>query len=258
MLPIIRIASLTLQTRGLILLAAFWIALEVAERAARRLGLRGDDVYNLGLYGVIAGLVGARLGYVIQYWSVYRDDLGAIFALNVNTLSPIAGMLAGFGAAYWYARRKRIAIRRLLDTLTSGLVVFAAGLALADLASGDGYGAPAQLPWSINLWGELRHPTQVYHLLAAIVIGVVVWRSSRPFAPPETCGIFEGARFGLFVALYAASRLFLETFHGDSAAVAGVRVLQVWSLAALVTALVLLRRWAREWVRETTPVHESA
>ena len=247
MLPVIRIASLTLQTRGLILLAAFWIALEVAERAAKRLGLRGDDVYNLGLYGVVGGLIGSRLGYVIQYWSFYRDDPGAIFALNVNTLSPVAGLFVALATAYWYARRKGIANRRLLDALTPGLVAFAAGLALADLASGDGYGAPAQLPWSINLWGELRHPTQIYHLLAVIGIGAVVWRSSRPFG---------GAHFGLFVALYAASRLFLETFHGDSAAVAGARVVQVWSLAALIVALILLRRWAEEWIREIAPVHE--
>ena len=249
MFPVIRIASLTIQARGLIVLAAFWVASWAAERAAKRLGMRGDDVYNLGVYGLVAGVIGARLGYVIQYWSVYRDDLGAVFALNLNTLSPAAGLLAGLAAAYWYARRKRIANRRLLDVITPGLVVFAAGLALADLASGDGYGTPAQLPWSINLWGELRHPTQIYHLLAAIGIGVIVWRSSRPF---------DGARFGLFVALYAASRLFLETFHGDSATpFEGIRAVQVYSLAVLVAALLLLRRWVGEWMRETTPFHES-
>ena len=244
MLPILQIGSFTVQTRGLILLAAFWIASSAAERAARRLGLRGDDVYNLDFYGLVAGLLGARLGYVIQYWSVYQNDVGAIFALNFNTLSPIAGLLAALAVAYGYARRKGIANRRLLDALTPGLVVFAAGLALADLASGDGYGAPAQLPWSINLWGELRHPAQIYHLLAAIGIGIVVWRASRPF---------DGAHFGLFVALYAASRLFLESFHGDSETFAGLRVVQVWSLIALSVALLLLRRWAGEWMHRLQP-----
>ncbi|HJW84919.1 MAG TPA: prolipoprotein diacylglyceryl transferase family protein [Anaerolineae bacterium] len=247
MLPIIQVGPLVVPSRGLILLATFWVASWVAERAAKRLGLRGDDVYNLGFYGLVAGLLGARLGYVIQYWSVYQNDLGAIFALNLNTLSPAAGLLAALAVAYWYARRKRIVNRRLLDALTPGLVVFAAGLALADLASGDGYGAPAQLPWSINLWGELRHPTQIYHLLAASAIGVVVWRSSRPF---------DGAHFGLCVALYAASRLFLETFHGDSEIFAGVRVVQVWSLIALVIALLLLRRWAGDWARDVQPANE--
>ncbi len=246
MFPVIRLGPLTLQARGLISLVAFWVASDVAGRAAKRLGLRDDDVASLAFLSLIFGLIGARLGYVIQYWSVYRTDLGAIFALNFNALSPVAGILVGCGAAIGYARRKGIAHRRLLDALTPGLIIFAAGLALADLASGDGYGAPTTLPWAIELWGEQRHPTQVYDLLAVIGIGLIVWRSSRPF---------DGARFGLFVVLYAAARLLLEFFHGDSATLADVRVVQLESLAALVVALWLLHRWAREWVQsvEATP-----
>ena len=248
MFPVIRLGPLTLQVRGLILLAAFWVASDVAGRAAKRLGLRDDDVANLAFLSLIFGLIGARLGYVIQYWSVYRTDLGAIFALNFNTLSPVAGLIVGCAAAIGYARRRGIANRRLLDVLTPGLIIFAAGLALADLASGDGYGAPTTLPWAIDLWGELRHPTQVYDLLAAVIIGFVVWRASRPF---------DGARFGLFMALYAAARLLLETFHGDSATVADIRVVQIWSLIALVVALWLLHRWAREWTQNRKAVHRT-
>ncbi|CAG1012632.1 hypothetical protein ANRL4_04695 [Anaerolineae bacterium] len=110
-------------------------------RAAKRFGLRDDDVSNLAFLGLIFGLIGARLGYVIQYWSVYRTDLGAIFALNFNTLSPAVGIIVGCVAAVWYVRRKGIANRRLLDAPTPSLIIFAAGLALADLASGDGYAA---------------------------------------------------------------------------------------------------------------------
>jgi prolipoprotein diacylglyceryltransferase len=94
------------------------------------------------------------------------------------------------------------------------------------------------------LWGELRHPTQVYQLIAVIVIGFIVMRSSRPFGLPVALGIFDGARFGLFVALYAATRLIVEAFRGDSLVINGVRVDQLWSLIALVIAWIVLRRWA--------------
>jgi prolipoprotein diacylglyceryltransferase len=249
MFPIIRLGPLALQARGLILLVAIWVASDVAGRAAKRLSLREDDVANLALVGLIFGIIGARLGYVLQYWSVYRDDLGGILALNLNTLSPVAGIAVAFVAAIWYARRKKIANRLLLDVLTPGFIIFAAGLAVADLASGDGYGAPTTLPWAINLWGELRHPTQVYDLLAVIIIGVIVLRSARPF---------DGARFGSFAALYAASRLLLETFHGDSTTVSDIRVVQVWSLAALIIALWLLHQWAKPWAHSLEVTHETS
>jgi phosphatidylglycerol---prolipoprotein diacylglyceryl transferase len=236
MFPIIHIGPLSIQARGLILLAAFWLAAEAAERGAKRLGLRGDVVYSLAFIAAAAGLIGARLGYVLEHWVAYQNDLGSIVALNFNTLSPLAGVVTGVLAGYWYARRKRVANRRLLDALTPGFIVLAGGLALADLASGDAYGSPSSLPWAIELWGAARHPTQVYQLIAVIVIGVMVLKSKRSF---------DGAWFGLFVALYSAVRLFSEAFRGDSETISGLRTAQLVSLIVLLIALVLLRRWAR-------------
>jgi prolipoprotein diacylglyceryltransferase len=211
MFPVIQLGPFSIQARGLILLAAFWLAAEAAERGAK------------------------RLGYVLEHWSAYQGDLGSIVALNFNTLSPLAGVVTGIIAAYWYARRKGVANRKLLDALTPGFIVFAGGLALADLASGDAYGSPSSLPWAIELWGAQRHPTQIYQLIAVIVIGLLVLKSDRAF---------DGAWFGLFVVVYAASRLFIEGFRGDSETIGGLRTAQVWSLIVLLVALVLLRRWA--------------
>jgi phosphatidylglycerol---prolipoprotein diacylglyceryl transferase len=241
MFPIIHLGPLSIQARGLILLAAFWLAAEAAERGAKRLGLRVDVVYSLAFIAATGGLIGARVGYVLEHWSAYQSDLGSIVALNFNTLSPLAGVVTGALAAYWYARRKGVAQRLLLDALTPGFIVFAGGLALADLASGDAYGSPSSLPWAIELWGATRHPTQIYQLLAVIVIGVIVLRSDRAF---------DGAWFGLFVALYSASRLFIEGFRGDSETIGGLRTAQVCSLIVLLSALVLLRRWAKSTVVE--------
>lgn len=236
MFPVIHLGPLSIQARGLILLAAFWLAAEAAERGAKRLGLRGDVVYSLAFIAAVAGLMGARVGYVIEHWSAYQSDPGAIVALNFNTLSPLAGVMTGMLAAYWYARRKGVANRRLLDALTPGFIVVAGGLALADLASGDAYGSPSSLPWAIELWSAARHPTQIYQLLAVIVIGVIVLKSDWAF---------DGAWCGLFMALYAASRLFIEGFRGDSETIGGLRTVQGWSLIVLLVTLVLLRRWAR-------------
>jgi phosphatidylglycerol---prolipoprotein diacylglyceryl transferase len=236
MFSVIHLGPLSIQARGLILLAAFWLAAEAAERGAKHLGLRGDVVYSLAFIAALAGLLGARLGYVLEHWAAYQSDLGAIVALNFNTLSPLAGVAAGVVAAYLYARRKGVANRRLLDALTPGLIVLAGGLALADLASGDAYGSPSSLPWAIELWGAARHPTQIYQLLTVIVIGVIVLKADRPF---------DGARFGLFVALYAGSRLFIEAFRGDSETLGSVRTAQVWSLIILLAALIALRQWAK-------------
>src|SRR5512139_3878356 len=218
MFPVIHLGPLSIQARGLILLAAFWLAAEAAERGAKRLGLRGDVVYSLAFIAAAAGLIGARVGYVLEHWSAYQSDLGAIVALNFNTLSPLAGVATGVIAACLYARRKGVANRKLLDALTPGLIVFAGGLALADVASGDAYGSPSALPWAIELWGAARHPTQVYQLIAVIEIGLIVLRTPRAF---------DGVWFGLFVVLDSAARLFIVAFRGDSESIGRLKTAQL-------------------------------
>lgn len=237
MFPIIKLGSRVIQSQPLILLIAFWIGSSISKRTADRLGLNAGHVDNFIYLGFIVGLIGGRFAYVARFWSVYTNDLGAIFALNLSTFSPIGGVLIGLAAAYWYARHKKIANRKLLDALTPGLIIFAGGLALADLASGNGYGLPIHLPWSINLWGEWRHPVQVYDLLATVIIALILRRSSRPF---------DGAHFGLFIILYSTSRLFFEAFHGDSMTFLTLKAVQLWSLLAILTMLFVLRYWSQQ------------
>lgn len=236
MLPAIQIGPAALPTGPLIILIAFMLALEVAHRAAARLGMKGDDVYNLGYVAAGVGLLAARLGYVLQNWVVFSGDLRAVISLTPESLSPGIGLAAGLIAAYAFAQRHGLDNLSILDALAPGLLVLAAGLALAALANGAGYGSPTALPWGIELWGARRHPVQVYHLLAALATAVLLARAGRPF---------PGARFGLFMVLFAGSLLFLEAFHGDSTTLAdGLRSVQVAALAALLAALLLLRWWA--------------
>ena len=91
MLPVIQIGPLAVQTAGLVLVVGFWLAVELAGREARRLGLEPGVIQNAGLYAVLSGIVAARLAYVVQHWPIYRENLLGIVSLNPQTLTPAAG-----------------------------------------------------------------------------------------------------------------------------------------------------------------------
>ncbi len=214
------------------------MALDTGAREGKRLGLSAEHVYNAGFYGLISGVVGARLWYVATYWSVYQTDLLAIISLNPATLSPTGGVFVGLLAVTWYVRRHALPLRVFLDSTALASAVFAAGLALMNLASGDAFGVPTRLPWAIYLWDDYRHPSQVYDFLVALGILSVLWRlrHSRPF---------DGFLFLVFVALYALARLLLEPLRGDSLIwTGGVRAAQVVGLCVLVACVWMMRRWA--------------
>ncbi len=239
MLPFVRLGPFLLQLPGLALLVGVWIGSTLAEKEAERLKLNANDIYNLIFYGLMAGIVGARLVYAAQYLSVYLANPLSLIALTTATLSPNAGLIVGIAVAAFFGWRKRLPLRPTLDALAPGLAAFMIAFGIAHLLSGDAFGSPAQLPWAIYLWDDYRHPSQLYEVIAAALVLVVVWR--HPLGQPG-----GGINFLLVAALSAAARVFLEAFRGDSVIwLGGFRAAQIVALLALVASLWLLRKWAQ-------------
>lgn len=242
MFPLLQIGPLTLPVDGLLLIAGAWLGLELAERAARRGQepvLRPNDVYGLAFAAIIVGFLGARLWYVARYLDSYLADPRAIMSLNANTLDTGGGLLMGLVAALTYGRRRRLPLRPTLDVFAPALAAFAVAVGVAHLASGNAFGAPADLPWAIELWDARRHPSQVYEIIAALAIFLSVRQLQRKKPYP-------GFLFLSWVALSSAARLFLEAFRGDSLIVAGsVRQPQLIALLVLLASLWLMGRWAQ-------------
>jgi prolipoprotein diacylglyceryltransferase len=235
MFPILQLGPLAMPVAPLTLLAGVWVALWAAEKEALRLGLSAERVNTLALAGLVAGLVGARLAYVVRFASVYAADPFSALSPNPATLSAPEGLVMGLTAMAAYGFWRALPLRPTLDAFAPALAVMAIALAVANLASGDAFGAPARLPWSLFLWDDYRHPTQVYALIAAALALGAWWLSRRALAP--------GVHFLLTLALLAAATVFVEAFRGDSLLVADWRVTQLGGLAILAACLLLIPRW---------------
>ncbi len=232
MLPIINIGPFALPLPGLLLILGVWLAILTLDKEASRRELSANTLNNLVVIGLIGGIVGARLGYVLRHLDVYSDMLLDILALNAYALSPGDGLLFGSLAALIYAQRKELPSWPTLDALAPSLALFSVFVGLSHLASGDAYGAPTSLPWSLEIWGAERHPSQVYEIVAGLL---VFWIIHRIKSAPA----FPGFLILTFAALSAASRVFLEAFRGDSEIVlGGLRSMQLVGLFVLLLSLI--------------------
>lgn len=239
MFPFLRLGPFLLQLPGLALLGGVWVGSSLAEKEAGRLKLDPSVIYNLIFYGLIAGILGARLAYAARYLTSYLANPLSLLALTPSTLDPNAGTVIGVAVAALYGRRRKLPLRPALDALAPGLAAFMVALGLAHFSSGDAFGAPTKLPWAIYLWSDYRHPSQIYETLAALAIFPIARK--RPLGQPG-----DGINFLLVVALSAATRIFLEAFRGDSLIWAGgFRAAQVVGLIGLATSLWLIKAWAR-------------
>jgi phosphatidylglycerol---prolipoprotein diacylglyceryl transferase len=215
MLPILNIGPLAVQTPGLVILIGLWLGLSLAEKYAARRDLPANLLYNLVFVMLVAGVIGARLSYLLRYPEAFASSPLSLLSLNPGLLDSSGGLVVGAIAGLIYAQRKGMPFWRTLDALTPLLMVMAIALGVSHLASGAAFGAATQAPWGIELWGARRHPSQVYEILAAIAILTVLWPGRWSEKTPA------GRYFLLFAALTAATRLFLEAFRGDSVLLAG-------------------------------------
>lgn len=244
MFPILHIGPLALQVPGLFLLAGVWVALNLVEREAPRFKVSAADISNLILIGLIAGILGARLWYAVRFLGVYADNPLSLFSVNPSTLAAEEGILTGLIAAIVYGGRKGLLLWPTLDVLAPGLGVFSIALGLSHLASGDAFGAPSTLPWAIDLWGEGRHPTQIYEILVGVMVLALLWRI-------KAWGVFPGFLFLSWLGMTAISRLLVEAFRGDSVIIFGaLRSAQVVSFGVLLLVMVGMHLLGRRQIIE--------
>ena len=213
MLPILQIGPLALPTAALLLLAGFWLGLELMEKHAHHLGVHPPALYNASLLGIAGGIVGARLGYAARAPEAFLSSPLSLLALTPQMLDPQIGVMVGIAAALLYIRIKRGPFWLSLDAAVSLFAVLRVALGLSHFASGLAFGAPADLPWAVDLWGARRHPSQVYETLAALLIAAAVWPRGRAAVAWRSA---PGLRLWVFLALSAGARLVLESFRGDS------------------------------------------
>lgn len=246
MFPILNIGPLALQVPGLVLLAGLWLGLSLSERAAPRHGVHPERLYNLVFTALVAGVLGARLTYAGRFPDAFLQNPAGLVSLNPGLLDPFGGLAIALIAGLIYGQRRGLTLWPVLDALTPAFAIMLVAFALANLASGRGFGLETDLPWTIELWGARRHPSQIYEAVAGLLILAAVWAGKHRQGPP-------GTAFLQFAILAALAKLFLEGFRGDSLiveglnpALDGLRVVQLAAWVALAAALWLYRRRVAE------------
>ena len=234
MLPILQIGPAALPVPALLLLAGFWLGLDLTEKHAPRFQASANQIYHMVLVALLAGLLGARISYAIQSPAAFAASPLSLLAIQPQMLDLPGGLLFAALAALIYGQRRKMALWSTLDALVSLFAVMLITLGLANFASGDGFGAPTSLPWAIDIWGAQRHPTQVYETLAALLVAALTWPGS-PIARRSEASTQPGLRFWAFLALTGFSQVLLQGFRGDSVLLAGLRSAQVlgWMVLAI-------------------------
>ncbi len=240
MYPLVQIGPFRLSSGGLVLLLALILGGSVMSRVARaRGGERLVRQADTCFYPVLIGAtIGARLWYGLFNLDLYGRNLGLFVALRVSDFAWPGALLDGLLAGYLWCRWNQFDAFKLADSAALTLPVVQALASVGLLLSGEAFGMPTTLPWGVPLFGTIRHPTQVYVALAALlVLGVLAWLSRRPLP--------VGALAVTYLGLNGLALLLIEALRADSLVLpGGIRVAQVFGLGLILAAVY----WARQHV----------
>ena len=185
------IGWLVIPSYGAITALGVLVALVLAQRTARVVGVDAGKIWNLCILSLLAALAAARLLLVAANWSVLRNHPAWLLRLGVvhHPLLACAGAAAGATCAAWYAWKNKLQFRATADALAPPLAAALAFEQLGALAAGSGYGTDAgpRVGWAVvytnplaAIWsgtplGIPLHPVQAYAALAFLALAALLW-----------------------------------------------------------------------------------
>ena len=252
------VGPVPLRAYGIIIAVGMVVALAWASRRYGRRGGDPDLLFDLALWAIPLGIVGARLYHVItspeqyfgpggdpwQVWQIWRGGLGIWGAVALGAVGAWIG-----------ARRAGARLGPVADSLAPALLVGQAIGRWGNWFNQELFGAPTSAPWGLRIDalhmppgyppGTLFHPTFLYECLWNLAgAALIVWLEKR-------LRFKAGQVFALYLMVYTAGRVWIEALRIDDAhRILGVR-LNVWTsrlvFAAGAVSFLRAGRLGRPW-----------
>ena len=143
---------------GVMMVIGFLAAMFLIRRLSRNITPDPMLITNAALYSLIAGVVGARLFYVVHYFENFRGELLSVFAIWEGGLELLGGVLLAITVIILYLWYHKLPIRKYLDILAVGLMLALAIGRIGCFLNGCCFGRPTNLPWAVRFpYGSSLH-----------------------------------------------------------------------------------------------------
>jgi phosphatidylglycerol:prolipoprotein diacylglycerol transferase len=242
MYPILfEIFNFQIGTYGLLYAISFLVALRVGVHYGRREGIESARILDLGIYTLLAGIIGAKLLLYVVDFRLYFTTPGEMLRTWRAAGMFYGGLIVAIGVGLLYLRRHRLPVLTTTDVVAPAVALGQAIGRLGCFTAGCCYGIGWTGPGAVTFREPDAHtltgvpldlplvPTQLLHAAASFLIFIVLVLVYRKKTRPGTV-------FWLFLVLHGLSRFGLEFLRGDYRGpqiAAGLTVSQIMALAAI-------------------------
>ena len=228
---------------GIIIATGFTIALCYAMINSKRFGIVQDKLIDAIIVGLITGIIGARLYYVVFYpGNTYINNPASIFQIHEGGLAIYGGIIGGLTGGIIVAKIKNINIPSILDIAALGFLIGQCIGRWGNFINQEAFGTETNLPWGMVSENTLLetsnpvHPCFLYESLWCLLGFIFLDIFSRKFKK------YNGQIFLLYIVWYGTERFFVEGLRTDSLLLpyVNLRVSQVLAAVSIVISVIIL------------------
>lgn len=220
-------------------LTGTYIVMKEAKRQNKK-----EYIDNLIFYLVIAGIIGARIYYVIFEFDIYKYDLLSILKVWEGGLAIYGAIIAGIIVTVYYAKKCKQSVLNTTDILVPGLIIGQAIGRWGNFFNQEAHGTEVSLSFLQNLHlpsfiingmhinGTYYHPTFLYESLWCI-LGLIILLIIRKITNRK-----KGIVTYTYFIWYGIGRLFIEGLRTDSLYIGNIRVSQLVSIVLIIIGII--------------------
>jgi phosphatidylglycerol:prolipoprotein diacylglycerol transferase len=219
---LIHIGSFALPAYGVLVAIGVAVGLFVSARMGRQQGLSGERIWDLGVFVVLAAILGAKLLLILNDFGWYSQHPGEIFSISTLQAGGVfyGGLLAALVTSVWYMRHHRMPWLRTADAFAPGLALGHAIGRWGCFAAGCCYGKPT------TSWPGVVFTSPVANRVSGTPLNVPLYPTQLLESAVELANFFllawmirrkkfEGQIIGSYLFLYGIARYFMEFLRGD-------------------------------------------
>ena len=255
----INIGNFSIAFYGMIIGLGIIIGLLLTWKEARRTGQSEDLYTDFIIWGIIGGVVGARIYYVAFQWDYYKNNLLEILNLRSGGLAIYGTIIGAFTALAIFSKIKKARPLTMLDTMVPQLALAQAMGRWGNFFNMEAFGRytdglfamqlrKAAVPSGMIDAELLQHvmiidgteyiqviPTFLIESTWCLLMAIFLYIMQRHKK-------FEGYILWLYVGLYGLERMIVEGLRTDSLMIpgTGIRVSQALAAACVVFSAVML------------------
>ncbi|MDV3426386.1 MAG: prolipoprotein diacylglyceryl transferase [Bacillota bacterium] len=183
------------------IIAGVWFAIKTAKKKQ----ISEDTILNLAITVVTAGVIGARVFYILFYNpSYYLSHPSEILSINEGGMSIHGGIFLALTAGVIFSKKNKISFFKLAD-----ITVIAAALAQGIGRVGcDVFGKAMVhvMHWGVKVNSQILHPAQVYEFILDYLLFIYLWGKSEKQK-------YDGQLFVTYIIAFPVIRGIVEFFR---------------------------------------------